>query len=294
MSGIAWAPNVPSAMADWMRQTGLDQPDMFRLTIGQNVPLAYQQAVQLCAQSSGIKETVIEWHFFELLGTDEDKDDSTTFARYKLAMQSTEELSYIGIKAKKKFLRELSAARGRTPTAPPAGSNRTIKTGLKASFDRPKRPKIGAYRFAGLKPDSAMRDRESSMRNALLKETLGLVTKAGMPHAAHDAANPQKDELRRVTLGLRPRTMSQRLIYLRPLFRYREANWEEPWFLGPEELEAYLNMMAEGECEASTLDSVVLAVKYLEKAGGQEGTWLSNTPAVKNTVTAIQQEMWDN
>ena len=139
MSGIAWAPNVPAAMADWMFQTGLNQPDMFRLTIGQNEPLAYQQVVQLCAQSSGIKETVIEQHFFELLGADGENDDNTKFARYKLAMQSTEELSYIGIKAKKQILRELSASKGRTPTAPPTGNNKTIKTGLKASFERPKK-----------------------------------------------------------------------------------------------------------------------------------------------------------
>ena len=79
---------------------------------------------------------------------------------------------------------------------------------------------------------------------------MGMVTKSGLPHVAQDAESPEKEELRRVNLGLRPRTMRQRRIYLRPLFRYREASWEEPWFLGPEELEAYLNMLAEGECEA--------------------------------------------
>ena len=106
-----------------------------------------------------------------------------------------------------------------------------------------------------------------------------MVTLAGMEHAAFDAGNPEKDDLRRIDLGLRPRTMRQRLIYLRHIFRYRCASDLPPWFTDTKDLENYMDILAEGRCAPSTLDSVLMAIRYIEKAGGEEDG-LATKPSV--------------
>ena len=78
-------------------------------------------------------------------------------------------------------------------------------------------------------------------------------------------------DFRKTDLGLRFRTMNQRLTYLRPLFRWLEISQieQEPtlWLDSVDELSCYLDVIAQGACEPSTIDSILLAIKYLERAG---------------------------
>ena len=187
---ISWAPDLPTEMAAWMISIGLHNQDRFRLTIGQNEPTAYQEAVHRCSKATGLTETIIEGFFFGLLGVGEGQK---SFSSIVLATTSTEELSRIGVKAKTKFMLELATGKGTQPSSQPATPKKVIRKGLKASFSRPKRPRLGIFRATALKPETAMRDKESEKRRALLRETLFLVTGAGMPHAAVDPMNPEKE-----------------------------------------------------------------------------------------------------
>ena len=88
-------------MAEWMLQTGLENLALFNLPNGQDNAKAYQHAVQLCSQATGLREGQIAAQFFEMLGRDP-LDDG--FRSDRLAMLSTEELAYLGLRARRAFV----------------------------------------------------------------------------------------------------------------------------------------------------------------------------------------------